>query len=76
MWIHNDTIAESGDVLRTAFSGAMYTVRGLTEHRATITGVDTVRALDKCLIQCTYRILDNLTKSNAVQFSFIPSGQS
>ena len=41
-WIHSDTTAEGGDVLDTAFLGAVYTVQALTEHNATITGVDTV----------------------------------
>ena len=76
LWIHNDTSVEGGDVLGTAFPGAMYTVQALTEHTATITGVDNVRALDGYLIQCVYNVLGNLTKSNAVQFSFIPTGQS
>ena len=75
-WIHNGTIVEGGDVLGTAFPGAMYTVQTLTEHAATITGVDTVRALDGHVIQCVYTNLGNLTKSNAVKFSFIPPGQS
>ena len=75
LWIHNGTVVEGGDVLGTAFPGAMYTVRALTEHTATITGVDTVQALDGCLIQCAYTNLGNLVKSNAVKFFFIPSGQ-
>jgi len=76
LWIHNDTTVESGDVLDAAFPGAMYTVQALTEHTANITGVDNVRALDGYVIQCVYIILGNLVKSNAVQFSFIPPGQS
>ena len=67
---------EGGDVLGTAFPDAMYTVQALTEHTATIIGVDNVRALDGYLIQCVYNVLGNLTKSNAVKFSFIPPGQS
>ena len=67
---------ESGSVLGTAFPGAVYTVQTLTEHTTTITGVDSVRALDGYLIQCVYTNLGNLVKSNAVQFSFIPPGQS
>ena len=67
---------ESGEVLGTAFSGAMYTVQALTEHTATITGVDTLRVLDGHVIQCAYVNLGNLIKSNAVKFSFIPPGQS
>ena len=75
-WIHNDTTAEGGDVLGTAFLGAMYTVQALTEHAATITGVDNVQALDGHVIQCVYTNLGNLVKSNAVKYSFIPPGQS
>ena len=67
---------ESGEVLGTAFHGAVYTVNALTEHTATITGVDNVRPLDGCVFQCAYKILGNLVKSNAVTFSFIPPGQS
>ena len=74
--MHNDTTLESGDVLGTAFPGALYTVQALTEHTATITGLDTVRALDGHFIQCAYTNLGNLVKSNAVKFSFIPPGQS
>ena len=75
LWIHNGTV-ESGEVLATAFSSAVYTVQVLTEHIATITGVDNVRALDGYLIQCAYTNLGNLIKGNAVKFSFIPPGQS
>ena len=74
-WIHNGTV-ESGEVLGTAFPGAMYTVQALTEHTVTITGVDNVRALDGHVIQCVYNVLGNLVKSNAVKYSFIPPGQS
>ena len=74
LWIHNGTL-ESGEVLGDAFSGAVYTVQTRTEHTTTITGVDNVRALDGYLIQCVYNVLGNLTKSNAVKFSFIPPGQ-
>ena len=76
LWIHNDSTVESGDVLVTAFPGAMYTVEALTEHTATIIGVDNVRALDGYVIQCVYTNLGNLIKSNAVKYSFIPPGQS
>ena len=58
-----------------SFPGAMYTVQARTEHTTTITGVDSVRALDGYLIQCAYEDLVNLIKSNAVQFSFIFPGQ-
>ena len=75
LWTHNGTV-ESGQVLSTAFPGAVYTVQTLTEHTATITGVDNVQALDGYLIQCMYTNLGILVKSNAVQFSFIPPGQS
>ena len=75
MWIHNGTV-EGGEVLGTAFPGAEYTVKALTEHTVTITGVDSVRALDGCVFQCAYEILGNLSKSNAVKYSFIPPGQS
>ena len=75
LWIHNGTV-ESGDALATAFPGAVYTVVNRTEHTATITGVDNVRALDGHVIQCAHEDLGNLTKSNAVKYSFIPPGQS
>ena len=75
MWIHNGTV-ESGEVLSTAFPGAVYTVLTRTEHTVTITGVDNVRALDGCVFQCAYQRLGNLFKSNPVIYSFIPPGQS
>ena len=75
LWIHNGTV-ESGDVLVTAFPGAVYTVLTRTEHTTTITGVDNVRALDGYVFQCAYEDLGNLIKSNVVAFSFIPPGQS
>ena len=75
LWIHNGTV-ESGDTIVTAFPGAVYTVQTRTEHTTTITGIDNVRALDGHLIQCVYDVLGNLTKSNAVTYSFIPPGQS
>ena len=74
LWIHNRTV-EGGIVLGTAFPGAVYTVQALTEHTTTITGVDSARALDGHVIQCVYENLGNLTKSNAVKYSFIPPGQ-
>ena len=74
-WIHNGTV-ESGEVLATAFPGAEYTVCDSTEHTANITGIDNVQALDGHVIQCVYEDLGNLTKSNAVKYSFIPPGQS
>ena len=75
VWIHNGT-AESGQLLVTAFPGAAYAVLTRTEHTTTITGVDNVRALDGYVFQCAYEDLGNLTKSNAVKYSFIPPGQS
>ena len=75
LWIRNGTL-ESGDVLRNAFPGAVYTVLTRTEHTATISGVDNLRALDGFIIQCAYDMLGNLTKSNAVQYFFIPPSQS
>ena len=74
LWIHNWTL-ESGATLGDAFPGAVYTVLTRTEHTTTITGVDNVRALDGYFIQCVYEDLGNLTKSNAVKYSFIPPGQ-
>ena len=75
LWIHNGTV-ESGEVLINAFPGAVYTVQARTKHTTTITGIDNVRALDGHVIQCVYEDLGNLTKSNAVKYSFIPPGQS
>ena len=75
LWIRNGTL-ESGDVLRNAFPGAVYTVQTRTEHTATISGVDNLWALDGFIIQCAYDVLGNLTKSNAVQYFFIPPSQS
>ena len=74
-WIHNQTV-ESGELLNTAFPGAMYSVQSTTEHRVTISGVGNVTALDGYIIQCVYSIGGNLIKSNVVQYSFIPPGQS
>ena len=75
LWIHNGT-DESGEALGTAFPGAVHTVQAVTEHTTTITGIGNVQTLDGYLIQCVYNILGNLTKSNAVKYSFIPPGQS
>ena len=75
LWIHNGTL-ESGSVLGDAFPGAVYTVLPRTEHTATISGVDTVRALDGYSIQCAYEDLGNLIRSNAIKYSFFPLGQS
>ena len=75
VWIHNGTV-ESGQLLATAFPGAEYTVLTRAEHAITITGVNSVRALDGFVIQCAYEDLGNSLKSNAVKYSFIPPGQS
>ena len=75
-WIHNGTVSNiTGDILITAFPGTEYTVESLTEHRVTISGVDSVQALDGYFIQCVYDVLGTIVKSNAVQFSFIPPSQ-
>ena len=74
LWIHNGTV-ESGQVLGSAFPGAVYTVQTRTEHTITITGIDNVRALDGHVIQCLYDDLGTLIKSNAVKYSFFPPGQ-
>ena len=73
-WIHNGT-AESGQVLDTAFPGALYTVQSNTEYRVTISGVGNVRALYGYIIQCVYSIGGSLIRSNAVKYSFVPPGQ-
>ena len=75
LWIHNGTL-QSGDVLGTAFSGAVYTVLTRTEHTATISGNGTLLALNGYSIQCAYEDLGNLIRSNAVKYSFFPPGQS
>ena len=72
-WILNGTHL-TGVVLNTAFPGTNYTVESLTEHRAIISGVDNVQALDGNSIQCVYDVLGTIVKSNAVNFSFIPPG--
>ena len=73
-WIHNGTV-EDGQVLSTAFPGAMYSVQSNTEHRVTISALGNVQALNGYIIQCVYSILGNLITSNAVQYSFISPGQ-
>ena len=73
-WLHNGTF-ESGQLLDTAFPGAMYSVQSNTEHRVTISGVGNVQTLDGYIIQCVYSIQGNPIKSNAVKYSFIPPGQ-
>ena len=73
-WIYNRTV-EGGQLLSSAFPGAMYSVQSYTEHRVTISGVGNVQALDGYIIQCVYRILGNPIKSNAVKYSFIPPGR-
>ena len=74
-WKHNGT-AESGQLIDTAFPGAMYSVQSNTEHRVTISGVGNVQALDGYIIQCMYSIQSTFIRSNAVKYSFIPPGQS
>ena len=54
---------------------SVYSFQNTTEHRVTVTEVGNVTALDGYNIQCVYSILGNLTKSNAVQYSFVPNGQ-
>ena len=75
LWIHNGTV-ESGQALGTAFSGAVYTVLTRIEHTATISGVDTLLALNRYIIQCAYEDLGTLIRSNAIKYSFFPPGQS
>ena len=74
LWIYNGTV-ESGDVLSTAFPGAVYTVQTRTEHTATISGEGTVQVLNGYIIQCAYEDLGNLIRSNAIKYSFLPPGQ-
>ena len=74
-WIHNGTV-ESGQLLDTAFPGAVYSFQSNTEHRVTISGVGSVQALDEYIIQCVYSLLGDVIKSNAVKYSFTPPGQS
>ena len=71
VWIHNGT-AEDGQFLATAFPGSVYSVQTSTEHRVTVSGVDSVQALDGYIIQCAYSIRGTLIKSNAVKYSFTP----
>ena len=75
-WIRNGTV-EAGQLLTTAFPGlTRYSFQNSTEHRVTVTGVDNVTALDGYVFQCVYSIQGSLIKSNAVQYSFVPNGQS
>ena len=74
-WIHNGT-ARSGQFLDTAFPGSVYSVQTSIEHRVTVSGVDSMQALDSYIIQCAYSIQNTLIKSNAVKYSFIPPGWS
>ena len=75
-WIHNGTV-EAGQLLASAFPGlTRYSFQNSTEHRVTVTGVDNVTALDGYVFQCVYSIQGSLIKSNAVQYSFVPNGQS
>ena len=74
-WIHNGT-AVSGQLVGTAFHVSGYSFRSSTEHRVTVMGVNDVTALDGYVFQCVYSIHGTLIKSNAVQYSFVPNGQS
>ena len=72
-WIHNGTMSRiAGDTIGTAFPGSVYTVKSLTEHKVTISGVDSVQVLNGYFIQCVYDVLGTIAKSNAVQFSLTP----
>ena len=74
-WIVSGTTNNiTGVVLNAAFPGANYTVESLTEHRAVISGVENVQALDGHSIQCVYNVLGTIVKSDAVNFSFITPG--
>ena len=76
-WIHNGTAAEGGELLASAFPGlTMYSFQNSTEHRVTLTEVDDVTALDGYVFQCIYSIRGTPIKSNAVQYTFVPNGQS
>jgi len=74
-WLHNGTV-EGGQPLSTAFPGAMYSVQSNTEYRVAISGVGSVQALDEYIIRCVYSVLGDVIKSNAVEYSFTPPGQS
>ena len=67
---------ESGEVVGTAFPGAMYTIPTGTKYTTIITGMDNVRALDGYLTQRAYEDRGTSSQSNAVTFSFIPPGPS
>ena len=41
-----------------------------------ISGVGSVQALDEYIIRCVYSVLGDVIKSNAVEYSFTPPGQS
>ena len=74
-WIHNGT-AGAGELLATAFPGLMmYSFQNNTEHRVTVIGVGNLPAVNG-YIQCVYSIQGTLIKSNAIQYSFVPNGQS
>ena len=75
-WIHNGTV-EGGELLASACPGlTMHSFQNSTEHRVTVTGVDDVTALDGYVFQCVYSIQGTPIKSNAVQYTFVPNGQS
>ena len=74
-WIHNGTV-EAGQLLATAFPRlTMYSFQNSTEHRVTVTGVGNLPTVNG-YIQCVYSIQSTPIKSNAVQYSFVPNGQS
>ena len=74
-WIHNGT-AVAGELLVDAFPGlTMYSFQSSTEHRVTVIEVGNLPAV-KGYIQCVYSIGGTPIKSNAVQYSFVPNGQS
>ena len=72
-WIHNGTV-EGGELLASAFPGlTMYSFQNSTEHRATVTEAGILAGY---IFQCVYSIRGTPIKSNAVQYSFVPNGQS
>ena len=74
-WIHNGT-AGAGELLVDAFPGlTMYSFQNSTEHRVTVIGIRNLPTVNGC-IQCIYSIQGTPIKSSAVQYSFVPNGQS
>ena len=72
-WIHNGTV-EGGEHRTDAFHEPVLPFQNSTEHRVTVTGVDYLRVLNGYVFQCAYSIGSTPTKSNAVQYSFVPIG--